>query len=298
MLKAANNNYPIDLLSVVQDDEDAKGKLLVNQSKLSKVIKHGATTQTKIQVLNRVDLNLSNCVARVVKERSSTDVILQWQEKSGSTRDFLVSTLFGTSTQNIVDTVWESLYICRFVHPINTTRKIVLMLIRDAQYEVGFRHWLKKMTLLSKQAGAPLMICGTEETNLAVQQELKSTRATIETNYKIFDDMDDLDVIYKDVSDDDLLVVVTARKGTLSYQSYMDAIQEKLLKNYPSNNFVLLYPEQTRVEFLETGMQSEDISLSPIQEQIDNLNRLGKAMKKILNPGSHRPSEQGDDVQN
>ena len=110
--------------------------------------------------------------------------------------------------------------------------------------------------------------------------------------------MDDLDTICNDVSNDDLLVAVTARKGTLSYQSYMDAIHEKLLKNYSSNNFALLYPEQTRVEFLETGMQSEDISLSPIQEQIDNFNRLGRAVKKIFNPGSARSPENGDEVQN
>ena len=298
MLKVVANDSPIDLLSVVQDDHDTKGRFLLNQSKLSKVIKHGATTQTRIQVLNRVDLNLSNCVARVVKERLSTDVVLQWQERSGSARDFLVSTLFGTSTQNIIDTVWETVYICRFVHPLNTTRKIVLMLIRNAQYEMGFRHWLKKMSLLSKQAGAPLVICSTEETKLAVQQELKTMRATVETTYKSFADMDDVDAVCRDIGGDDVLVVVTARKGTLSYHSYMDAVPEKLLKNHSSNNFVLLYPEQTRMEFLETGMQSEDISLSPIQEQIDNLSRLGKVVKKIFNPGSHRSPENDDEVQN
>ena len=292
MIKGPDKNLPIDLLSVVQDDKDARGKLVLNQSKLSKVIKHAAGIQTRVQVLNRVDLNLSNCVARVVKERLSTDVVLQWEEKSGSTRDFLVSTLFGTSTKNIIDTAWETVYICRIAHPLNTTRKIVLILIRNAQYELGFRHWLRKMSLLSKQAGAPLVIYSTGETKLAVHQELNKMRTTVEAAYRSFEDIDDLDAIGNDISDDDLIVVVTARKGTLSYDSYMDAIPDKLLKNYPTNNFVLLYPEQTRVEFLETGLQSEDISLSPIQEQIDNLNRLGKAVKKIFNPGSARPSDQ------
>src|SRR5688572_21332026 len=91
MTKGPNNNLPIDLLSVVQDDQDAKGRLLLNQNKLSKVIKHGAAIQTRIQVLNRVDLNLSNCVARVVKERLSSDIVLPWEEKRASTSDFLVS---------------------------------------------------------------------------------------------------------------------------------------------------------------------------------------------------------------
>ena len=38
----------------------------------------------------------------------------------------------------------------------------------------------------------------------------------------------------------------------------------------------------TEVDFIEGGMQSEDLNLSPIQEQIDNINKLGKAVKKIF----------------
>lgn len=295
MIKGTSNNQPIDLLSVVQDDVDARGRLLLNQNKLSKVIKHGSATQTRLQVLNRVDLNLSNCVARVVKERLSTDVVLQWEERTGSTRDFLVSSLFGTTTQNIIDTVWETVYISRFVHPVNTTRKIVLLLTRNAQYEVGFRYWLRKMSLFSRQSGAPLVICSTNETKLAVQLELKKMRNSGEPIYKSFEQIDDIAPISDEISSDDLIIVITARKGTLSYQSYMDTIPDKLLKNFYSNNFILLYPEQTRVEFLETGLQSEDISLSPIQEQIDNLNRLGKAVKKIFNPGTAKSSEHGNE---
>ena len=67
MIKGDANRLPIDLLSVVQDDKEAKGKVMLNQKKLEKAIKHGAETDTRVQVLNRVDLNLSNGVARAVK---------------------------------------------------------------------------------------------------------------------------------------------------------------------------------------------------------------------------------------
>jgi len=225
----------------------------------------------------------------------SSDIVLQWEEKTGSKRDFLVSTFFGTTTQNIIDTVWETTYICRFVHPVNTTRKIVLLLTPNAQYEIGFKYWLRKMALLSRQAGASLVICSTDETKLSVQLELTRMRTVAESAYKQFGSIDDFPVISDEISSNDLIVVVTARKGTLSYQSYMDAIPDKLLKNFFANNFILLYPEQTRVEFLESGLQSEDISLSPIQEQIDNLSKLGKAVRKIFNPGNaaNKTSEQG-----
>ena len=295
MIKGDANRLPIDLLSVVQDDKEAKGKVMLNQKKLEKAIKHGAETDTRVQVLNRVDLNLSNGVARAVKERLISDVILQWDEKSGSTTDFFVNSLFGTTTQNILDSVWETVYICRFQHPVNTARKIVLVLTPNAQYEIGFKYWAKKMGLLSKQAGARLMVCSTSETGQAFQNELKKSRSNIEATYTQFENVEDFLILSRDISRDDLIVIVNARKGTLSYHSYMDTIPGKLLKHFGDNNFILLYPEQTKVEFLESGVQSYDLSLSPIQEQIDNLNKLGKAVKKIFNPGGGRPVDTTDE---
>jgi Kef-type K+ transport system membrane component KefB len=291
MIKGDTNPLPIDLLSVVQDDKEARSKVMLNQKKLEKAIKHGAETNTRVQVLNRVDLNLSNGVARAVKERLTSDIILQWDEKTGSTTDFFVNSLFGTTTQNILDAVWETVYICRFQHPVNTARKIVLVLTPNAQYEIGFKHWVKKMGSLSKQAGARLLVCSSDETRKAFQTELKKAKSNIEAAYTHFENVEDFLVLSREITRDDLIVVVTARKGTLSYHSYMDTIPGKLLKHFGDNNFILLYPGQTEVEFLESGVQSEDLSLSPIQEQIDNLNKLGKAVKKIFNPGSARTIE-------
>jgi hypothetical protein len=224
--------------------------------------------------------------------------VLQWEEKTGSTTDFLVNSLFGTTTQIIIDSVWETVYICRFEHPVNTTRKLILLITPNSQYEIGFKYWLGKMALFSKQAGAPLLVCSTPETKLAIQLELKRMRITVGITYQLFGDMEDFAPIAKNISGDDLVIIVSARKGTLSFQSYMDTLPGRILKNFPFNNFILLYPEQTRMEFLESGLQSDDLSLSPIQEQIDNLNKLGKAVKKIFNPGNTRSTGTGSEEVN
>jgi hypothetical protein len=78
----------------------------------------------------------------------------------------------------------------------------------------------------------------------------------------------------------------------------MDNLPAKLTRHFPNNNCILLYPEQKEAEFLESGMQSEDLTLTPIQEQIDNLNKIGKAVKKIFTGGAkppgNAPGEQAD----
>lgn len=278
-----DTDLPVDLLSVVQDDKEAKRKVLFNQRKLEKAIKHGTETNTRVQVLNRVDLNLSNGVARAVKERLTSDIILQWEEKGGGATDFFVNTLFGTTTQNIIDAVWETIYICRFQHPVNTARKIVLVLTPNTQYEIGFKYWVRKMGLLSRQAGARLQVCSSAKTREAFQAEIKKSKSNIEVTYTQLENVEDFLILSREITSDDLIVIVNARKGTLSYHSYMDNMPDKLLKHFGNNNFILLYPEQTASEFLEAGMQSDDLSLSPIQEQIDNLTKLKRKIKKIFN---------------
>ncbi len=171
-------------------------------------------------------------MARAVKERLSTDVVMQWDEKSSSTTDFLVNSLFGTTTQNIIDTVWETVYICRFQHPVNTARKIVLVLAPNAQYEIGFKYWVKKMGLFSKQAGARLLVCSTAETRQAFETELKKIRSNIEVTYTHFENVEDFLILSREISRDDLIVIVNARKGTLIVSFLYGYHSRKIIKAF------------------------------------------------------------------
>ena len=87
-------------------------------------------------------------------------------------------------------------------------------------------------------------------------------------------------------------MVVSARKGTLSWHSYMENIPNMLDKHFQYNNFILLYPEQKQSDIPESGMQSQDLTLTPIQEQIDNLNKIGKAVKKIFKGNARSASDE------
>ena len=79
-------------------------------------------------------------------------------------------------------------------------------------------------------------------------------------------------------------MIVTARKGSLSYNASMESIPGKISRHFKDNNAILLYPEQTAIDYVEAGIQPEDLTLAPIQEQLANLSKLGKAVKRIFKP--------------
>jgi hypothetical protein len=227
-----------------------------------------------------------NGLSRAIKELAISDLVIEWDDRSGSTTDFIFNRLFGTATNNILDSIWETVYICRLQQPLNTAQKVVLVLTRNAEYEIGFSHWVKKVVRLAGQVNAKIMVCSTPETNTAVQLEVKNARSYVETSFRPFEEVEDFLVLSREIKKDDLIVMVNARKGTISYHSYMDSIPGKLIRHFEFNSFLVIYPEQKQSDIPESGMQSQDLSLAPIQEQIDNLNKIGKAVKKIFKGGT------------
>ncbi|PWV45605.1 transporter (CPA2 family) [Chitinophaga sp. S165] len=281
MIKDPDASTPIYPLAVVQDDEEAKQKVALTSKIMEAAVMYAGATESKVQAVTRVDLNVSDGIARAAKELMITDVVLGWTDKT-TTTERLFGSIFGTTLDNVLQSVWETVYVCDFHYPLNATRKLVLVMPKNAEYELGFLHYIQKIFLLSKQIGARLLLCCHIKTQAAIEAYLQQFKLNVEITYKQFDNIEELLLLAKDITKNDLVMVVAARKGTLSYRPYLDGMPGRLSRHFPAHNIVLIYPEQTEIDYIEAGVQPEDLTLAPIQEQLANLNKLGKAVKRIL----------------
>ncbi|WP_236652719.1 cation:proton antiporter [Chitinophaga vietnamensis] len=281
MIKDAHAPTPIYPLAVVQDNEEAKERIHLTNKMMEKAVIHAAATESEVQVVTRIDLNVSDGIARAAKELMVSDVILGWTDKT-STTDRLFGNIFGTTLDNVLQSVWETVYVCNFQHPLSTTKKMVLVMPHNTEYEIGFSHYIGKMFVLAKQAGARLLIFCNNKTQQVVTAWMEQAKMSVDVVFKQFDTIEDFLILSREVTRDDLVVTVTARKGTLSYHAFMESIPAKVSRHFKDNNVILLYPEQRAVDFIEAGLQPEDLTLAPIQEQLANLNKLGRAVKRIF----------------
>ncbi|WP_291913404.1 cation:proton antiporter [Chitinophaga sp. CB10] len=283
MIKDPKANTPIYPLAIVQDNSAARESIHASNKMMEKAIIHAAATESQLQVVTRIDLNISDGISRAATELMVSDVILGWTDKTSATDRFLGS-FFGSTLDNVLQSVWETVYVCRFLYPLNTTKKMVLALPKNAEYEQGFLHYLQKMLMLAKQAGAKLVVFCAQSTQSIIEGYIVQTKMSMEIQFRHYDGTEDFLAISREVSRNDLVAVVTARKGTLSYHAYMENIPGKIERHFRDNNVILLYPEQIAVDYVEAGIQPEDLTLAPIQEQLANLNKLGKAVKRIFKP--------------
>ena len=85
----------------------------------------------------------------------------------------------------------------------------------------------------------------------------------VRAEYSELDSWDDLLLLTGQVSYDHLLVIVSARKGSISYQTSFENLPEQITRYFSNNSLLLVYPDQL-------GDPQEIISFSSPRGQSEN----------------------------
>ena len=240
MIKDRESNDPLYALAVVKDDADAKEKLLMSERMLEKATSHASSTEHAVRVVTRVDLNIASGIIRSIKDLAITEVIIGWNAKISAK-----SKIFGNVLDVLLENSEQMILVSKIIKPLNTTRKIIVAVPPNAEYEKGFIHWIRTVKKLSKQTGASVEFYTIEATKEKITKVIQSGKPQIDTRYKEFDDWEYLLDLFQKMNTDDLLIVISARKYTVSYNHSLDTIPKKLANHFENRSFVIIYPEQT-----------------------------------------------------
>jgi hypothetical protein len=86
-------------------------------------------------------------------------------------------------------------------------------------------------------------------------------------------------VLSKNISADDLFILVSARKGANSYSNTFENLPTKMAKYMTNNNLIVVYSRHID-ELTDEGYN--DISSEPITKTIEVAQKLGKEIGSIF----------------
>ena len=102
----------------------------------------------------------------------------------------------------------------------------------------------------------------TTTTIIALRNVLRHNRSRhLLRNLKLLDDWADILTLTGVVLQDDLLVVVSARHTSLSYNSEFEKLPLQLSRYFAGNNFIVLFPEQFGEENEQLTFTSDPLSI-------------------------------------
>ena len=128
--------------------------------------------------------------------------------------------------------------------PISTVRKIVVVAGRNAQYETGFHGWVARIGNLTQQLACKVIFNTSAETARYIEDIIATDGYSIRRSYHDMKGWEDFILLSGEVGPEDLLVIVGARKGSISHSAELEEMPEFLSKNFSAHNLMVIYPEQ------------------------------------------------------
>ena len=237
MLRTPKSPTPLTALNVVLEDipEDREQGL----KQLERASRIAAAANVRLITRSRWSVNVVSGIAHTMKEFNASDLLIGLHQKSK-----LTETFFGKLSTDLVAAIEQQIIIYRSVIPINTIRRIHLLVPRKAEFEPGFHHWADRIALLASQVSCRIDTYGGRGTLAALQNYWDEKKYSTQAEHHVYTEWHDFISIAHNTRQDHMMIFVCARRGTLSRHKYMDHLPEQIERYFSSRNLMLLFPTQ------------------------------------------------------
>lgn len=236
MMRKEACEYPMVALNVVLDDDDAareRGKkLLEHATRIANMA--NVPMQGKV----RLATNLANGIIHAMKENDFSEVIVGLHIQSSPTESF-----FGPVLLNLLSGLNRQIMMVRSTMPINTIRRIFVAIPEKAEFEAGFTHWVERVARLATGLGCRILYFGHPKTLAHIRKYIDKYHASVRAEYHETDGGNELKNLSKQIREDYLLVVVCARRGSISFRPSFEHIPHQIKKYYIKNSLLLIFPD-------------------------------------------------------
>ncbi|WP_117174025.1 cation:proton antiporter [Mariniflexile rhizosphaerae] len=274
-IKDKKSINPVSILSVVSNNNEAEINILKARNKLEEYVKQASASETKVNVITTIDHNTASGIARISREIMADIIVLGWPRRSGLLNKFL-----GEKVDSILNNTDKTIFVCYLEKPLVLHKRIVIAASPLSEHENGFELWVIKMARLAQELSVPIQLYSNEATKSAVEKLFKRAKLSASITIHLFVDWDDILVLAKNIHQDDLFVLTSARKGATSYIGALENLPSKLEKYFPSNSRLVIYPQQFSHDY--TSERYYDISSKPLSKGIETIQKIGKGIENIF----------------
>ena len=146
--------------------------------------------------------------------------------------------------ESIVERTSTSIAIYHEHQPLNTVSRLLVAVPRYAEKEHDFISCFGQVRRLSSQIGARVVFFANEETQRALQALCRRPGKFLRASYREMEDWEDVLMIAKETEADDMVVMISARHATASYNPLFRQIPDMLERFFAEHSWLIIYPQQ------------------------------------------------------
>ncbi|MFO8145994.1 MAG: cation:proton antiporter [Bacteroidota bacterium] len=237
LIKDKSSINPISILTVVPNDEEAELNIAQAKMKLEEYIRQASATETAVNVTATIDQDIANGISRKSKELIADFIVMGWPTSSGKDK------VIGEKMRSIINNTTKTLFLCQSEKPWATHQKIILAVPERSEDMEGFELWVKKVIKISAELSVPIIVNSTKKTQTAIEELVANLNLRAPFQFKEFNDWEDFLIISKNVQPEDIIMFISARKGSVAYQPILDKIPIKMETYFEENARIMVFPQ-------------------------------------------------------
>lgn len=270
-IRNKQNEQPITIFSVVPNDKEAEVNLKKARERLQGFASHLSAAESKVEVVATIDHNATAGIIRTSKESLATILLLGWPQTAG-----LIEKVIGNKVDSVVYNIEKTIFICSFAQPLVSHKRIIVAIPPLAELEQGFIVWVTKIFQLAAELGISIGFYCSLETKKAIEQIKSLKVGTRKVFFVEFLAWENILALSNNITKDDILVLISARKGSVSYISTLEHLPARIEKQFEHYSRIILFPQQHQVIY--ENDRYKDIDAEPLLRGVETLNRWGKGV--------------------
>ncbi len=239
MMRNKKLNRGLIGLNVVMEDRQTQ----VNLDKGRKLLDHMKQYATAMNVMMQTQVRISNNIAHGIihafNEYQASEIIIglhtHWDVSTKFWGDFHQSLFNGLSRQIIMAYIKQ---------PLNTIRRIQVAVPSRAQYEYGFYRWIERLARLGETLECRMIFHARKDTLALIAEYMNNRHQNVRTEYMEMEHWNEMPILASTIAEDHLFVVVTARKGSVSYKNALERLPQELRDHVKQTNLMIIFPDQ------------------------------------------------------
>ena len=258
MMRNRKLNRGLICLNIINDADLTEEAKMHSQECLGIATQLASAADVPIQTKTRLAVNFVMATIHSFYENDASEILIGLHHRQHTADNF-----FGTFASGLIDGIARQISIVNLQIPANTLRKIVVAVPPKAQYERGYYRWINRVARIAEDLGCVLEFYASEETAQTLIPYMKERHNTVQTEYESMEIWADLPSLRHEVNADHLLVVVAARRGSISWNASFNKLSVWLSQYFSNTSLLVIYPDQQA--------ESEESFLSPKRSQQQTL---------------------------
>ena len=239
MMRSQTQDSGLVALNVVYDDDKSAKNREHGLRLLEQLQQRAAASDISMQTQVRLATNIANGIKHAFREMGGSEIIMGMHVHTEVNPKF-----WGDFIQSLYNGLNRQIVLTRFVQPLNTLRRIQVVVPSRAEFEPGFYRWLERIGRMATNLDCRIQFHGRHESLDLIRTYLDNHQGNVRAEYTYMAHWNELPKLAETIHDDHMFVVITARKGTISYKNALERLPNELMQHFSGKNLMIIFPDQ------------------------------------------------------